>query len=180
MGTRRWGREPRGPTPPRSPRAGTDEGKAASWPAPAAGRAAARGPWAPPLYGPGDGYAVREYATPGRWWRRATAAWGAVGCACLVTGGCGAAACWSWSEAPHCHVACLFFQWIFFVCSANGETKREKRDVLSRSDWTARMFRCCLRISNELGVRACRQEIDKPGNEDHSCLKRDVNVLYQY
>jgi len=109
-----------------------------------------------------------------------TAAWGAVGCACLVTGGCGPAACWSWSEASHCHVACLFFQWIFFVCSANGETKREKRDVLSRSDWTARMFRCCLRISNELGVRACRQEIDKPGDEDHSCLKRDVNVLYQY
>jgi len=56
-----------------------------------------------------------------------TAAWGAVGCACLVTGGCGAAACWSWSEASHCHVACLFFQWIF-LC-AQQTAKRNGKSV---------------------------------------------------
>ena len=133
MGTRRWGREPRGPTPPRSPRAGTDEGKAASWPAPAAGRAAARGPWAPPLYGPGDGYAVREYATPGRWWRRARPRGGrwaapaslpvAVG---LLPAGVGV-------RRPTATSLAYFSSGFFFVCSANGETKREKRDVLSRS-----------------------------------------------
>ena len=45
-------------------------------------------------------------------------------------------------------------------------------------DWTARMLRCCLRICNELGVRACRQEIARPGNGDHSCLKRESSVYY--
>jgi len=89
MGTRRWGREPRGPTPPRSPRAGTGEGKEASWPAPAAGRAAARAPWAPPLDGPGAGLAEARARDAGKVVALGAAAWGAVGCL-DVTGGCGA------------------------------------------------------------------------------------------